>query len=424
MRGTPFWTDDYPRPDRLGAAELPRETEVLVVGSGNTGLSAARELASLGVGVTVVDTGPIGTGASAVNGGQINYGLKASTRRVFADHGPVLGRRLWDASMAAIDLVESIVADDRIDCDFSRPGAVELAYRDSDFEGLVEESRWMRDHLDFETEPIPPSRMREVIGSDRFACGLVDTSGGSIHPAKYVFGLAETARRRGAVLVENARVEALESSSAGFVAATARGTIRAGSVIMATNGYTPAGLVPGLRRHIVPVGSYMITTEPLDETTAERLLPKRRVAWTARRLLNYFKRTPDNRIAIGGRQNLSTGLDLAASAAELRNALVTIFPELADVEITHSWTGTLGVTFDLLPHLGRIDGIWYAMGYAGHGVGLSTYLGREVGRIVGGAQADSVFSEVPAPTRFFYRTRPWFLPAAAVLYRTLDRLGR
>jgi glycine/D-amino acid oxidase-like deaminating enzyme len=424
MRGTPFWIDDHPRPDRLGKAELPDETEVLIVGSGNTGLSAARELGSLGVFVTVVDAGPIGSGASSVNGGQINYGLKASTKEVFADYGPVLGRRLWDASLAAIDLVGEIVTEDEIECDFSRPGAVELAYRESDLDDLAAESRWMREHLGFETEPIPRGRMSEVIGSDHFACGLVDTCGGSIHPAKYVFGLAGSATNRGAVLVENARVEAIESRPAGFDVTTERGTITAGSVIMATNGYTPAGLVRGLRRHVVPVGSYMIATEPLDELTAERLLPKRRVAWTSRRLLHYFKRTRDNRIAIGGRQNLSTGLDLDSSAAELRGALTTIFPELDDVEITHSWTGTLGVTFDLLPHLGRIDGIWYAMGYAGHGVGLSTYLGREIGRIVGGAQKGSVFSEVPAPTRFFYRTRPWFLPAAALWYRTLDRLGR
>jgi glycine/D-amino acid oxidase-like deaminating enzyme len=420
----PFWTDDHPRPADLGAAQVPSESDVVVVGSGYTGLSAARELAMLGKSVTVVDAGDIASGASSINGGQVNYGPKASAKRVFEQHGPALGRRIWDASMAAIDAVEELVSDEDIACDFSRPGAVELAYRASDFDDLVAESRWMAHYLDFETEPIPQARMDEVIDSDHFACALVDFSGGSLHPAKYAFGLAGATAERGASLVGNAEVTAIERRGAGFTVTTGKGTVRTGAVIMATNGYTSSGLVPGLRRQIVPVGSYQIATEPLGEATAERLLPKRRNAWTARRLLNYFKRSPDDRILFGGRHTLSTGRELMRSAIDLRASLLQVFPELEDAEITHTWSGTVGVTFDLLPHIGTIDGVWYAMGYSGHGVGLSTYLGREVGRIVGGAQDGCVFSEIDPATRFFYRNHPWFLPFAARLYDTLDYFGR
>jgi glycine/D-amino acid oxidase-like deaminating enzyme len=424
VRLVPFWTEDHPRPTDLGKGALPAETDVLVVGSGYTGLSAARELAILGRDVTVVDRGEIASGASSINGGQVNYGPKGSAKKLFAQHGPETGRRIWDASMAAIETVEEIVGDEDIACDFSRPGAVELAYRASEYDDLVAESRWMARNLDFETEPIPPDRIGEVIDSGHFACALVDFSGGSLHPAKYAFGLADAAAGRGATLVGNAEVTAIERSGAGFRVTTSVGAVGAGAVIMATNGYTPPRLVPGLRRAIVPVGSYQIATEPLGEATAERLLPKRRNAWTARRLLNYFRRSPDDRILFGGRHTLSTGRELMHSAIDLRASMLEIFPELEDAEITHSWSGTVGVTFDLLPHIGTIDGIWYAMGYSGHGVGLSTYLGREVGRIVAGAPAGCVFAEIEPETRFFYRNQPWFLPFAARLYDTLDYFGR
>ena len=180
MKTVPFWTDDHPRPSDLGNADLPTESEVLVIGSGNTGLSTARELAGLGVAVTVVDAGEIACGASSINGGQVNYGPKGSIRTIYRRLGPALGRRIWDASLAAVDLVEEIVADEAIACDFSRPGTVELAYRRSDLDDLTEESRWMEEHLGSRTEPIPAERMPEVIGSDRFACALVDTTGGSL----------------------------------------------------------------------------------------------------------------------------------------------------------------------------------------------------------------------------------------------------
>ena len=172
------------------------------------------------------------------------------------------------------------------------------------------------------------------------------------------------------------------------------------------------------------MGSYIAVTEPLPFEQAERLIPNNRMLWTYRRLLNYLRRTPDDRLLLGGRQDLRTGLDPAHSAANLRRRIVQFFPELAGIRITHGWGGTIGVTFDLLPHLGQIDGVWYALGYCGHGVALATYLGDEVGGRITGEVDRSPFEEIPHPTRWYYRRRPWFLPVAAAGYRVLDHWGR
>lgn len=424
MRTTPFWLDDHPHPSGLGTGELPAETDVLVVGAGYTGLAAARELSAAGLHTTLVDARAVGEGASGINGGQLNIGLKAGTKELFAGHGPEVGRRLWDASLEAIDLVEEIVSAEAIDCDFARNGAAALAYRDGDLAALQGESTWMRERLGFDTEVIGSERMHEVVGSGHYACALVDDVGASIHPAKYVHGLALAVEESGAVIVERNAVTGIDRTTSGFEVETERGTTRAGTVLMATNGYTPPDLVPAIRRTVVPVGSYMVATEPLGRDVAEELLPGNRVAWTVRRLLHYFRRSPDDRLLMGGRRNLATGLDLRASAAELRAAIDTIFPQARDAAITHTWGGAVGVTFDLLPHIGRRDGVWFALGYGGHGVALGTYVGREAGRIISGTQQTSPFATIPARQRFYYRKRPWFLPVAAAGYRVLDRLGR
>lgn len=424
MRTIAFWLDDAPRPADLPTADLPAATDVLVVGAGVTGLNAARELARLGVDVTVVEAGSVGSGASAINGGQINYGLKASTRSVFRRHGPELGRRLWDASLAAIEHVERLVTEERIDCGFRRVGAAELAYRDRDLEELESESRWMREHLGFDTTPVPRKRMTDVVGSPVFACALLDDTSAAVHPARYLFGLARATARRGARIVEDARVRAVERGRVGFRVATAKGTVVAGTVLMATNGYTPADVVPAIRRRVVPIGSYMVATVPLGDALAREVIPSGRVCWTSRRLLNYFRLSDDGRLLLGGRQDLSVGLDPVASAEELQRTMVTLFPQLDGVEITHTWGGNLGATFDLLPHIGRIGGVWFAMGYGGHGLGLGSYVGAEAGRLIGGELDKSPFAEIPAPTRPWYRRSAWFLPIGARWWRFLDRIGR
>ncbi len=420
----PFWTQDYPRPTDLPVAGLPATTDVLIVGSGVTGLSAARRLAGAGAEATVVDAGPVGAGASTVNGGMVIYGLKVGTKTLLHRYGSELGRELWEASLRSVDVVEEIVAAEGIQCSFSRPGSAELGSTARDWVALEAETAWMQAELGFHLELIPQARLRsEVVGSDRFVVAAVDSVSAGLHPARYTYGLASALGGAAVRLVENAEVVRVEAGGGSYRVGTTRGEVSAGQVLIATNGYT-GPVLPRLRRGVVPVGSYVVVTDPLRPDVAERLIPGNRMLWTSRRLLNYFRRTPDDRLLLGGRQNLRTDLDLHRSARELRRRVVEIFPELEEVRFAHSWTGRLGVTFDLMPHIGRLGGMWYALGYSGHGVGIGTYLGNEVAGLMSGELERSPFADISHPTRWYYRRRPWFLPIAAWWYRLLDAIGR
>ncbi len=425
MKTIPYWTDNTPRPDDISVDAPPNEVDVVIIGAGVTGLTAARRLADLGKSVVVVDAQFLGEGASAVNGGQLNFGLKPPTAQLIKKYGPDVTRELWDASLDAIDLAERIIEEDGFDAGFRRTGAVSLGYRSDSPQNAHAASQTYREMFGFETTVVEGDALPSVIGSDTFTAALVSETDGAVDPAKYNFGLARAVAQRGILIVEQCEVTDLSRSGAGHVVKTTKGTIRAGSVLMATNGYTPKDLVPALRRQIIPIGSYMVATAPLPEETLDRLLPGNRLYWTQRRFLNYFRRSDDNRLLIGGRPNLSPDLDLFTVAGGMHKTIGELFPEIADVEITHVWGGKLAATFDLLPHLGRTgEGIWYAVGYGGHGMSLATYLGTEVGGLIGGAINDNPFLGLPHPTRPYYRGTPWFLPAGGILFRSLDRLGR
>jgi glycine/D-amino acid oxidase-like deaminating enzyme len=420
-----YWTDNTPKPAGIAVTDLPSEADVVVIGAGVTGLTAARRLADLGKSVVIVEAREVGDGASAINGGQLNYGLKPSLKSLTKRFGPEATRELWDASLDAVELAGRIIGEDGYDADFRRSGAVSLGYRQSGLESARAESAALHAEFGFETTVFEGDDLRTVIGSDAFAYGVLSGFDAAVDPAKYTFGLAAATAGRGVPIVEHCEVRGLYLAGDVHFVATAKGTIRSADVFLATNGYTPKDLVPEVRRQIVPIGSYMVATVPIEHDLLDRLLPGDRIFWTQRRFLNYFRRSPDDRLLFGGRPDLSPDLDLADVAQGMQESIGRIFPELAGVELTHVWGGKLAATFDLLPHLGRTDGgVWYAVGYGGHGMGLATYLGTEAGGLIGGAADDGPFLGLPHPTRPYYRGNPWFLPAAGALFRNLDRIGR
>lgn len=423
METVPYWTSDHPRPAGLPSEDPGGPVDVAVVGAGVTGLAAARRLARGGASVAVLDAGRVGAGASSVNGGMVIYGLKAAQSDVLERFGPEIGMELWRASLASVDLVEQITVEDGIDCDFVRNGSAALGLLERDVVRLRTHGEWMGDTLGFPTRFLAGADVAEVVGGPTFTAALADDFSAGVHPAKYTFGLAAAASAAGVRLIEDAEVGAVERAGSGFRLVTEKGPLEAADVLVATNGYTGTQF-PQIRRGVVPIGSYSVVTEPLPPDLANRLIPGRKMLWTSRRFLNYFRLTPDDRLLMGGRANLDPDLDLTRSGEILRRTIAGYFPELSDFAITHSWGGRLAVTFDLLPHIGRSDGLWYAMGYGGHGLGVGTYLGHEVAGLMTGELRRSPFAEISHPTRFFYRKRAWFLPAAALLYRSLDRIGR
>lgn len=421
MKLETFWTDQFPRPESLPVATaVPQSVDVAIVGSGYTGLNAARVLAQSGAAVAVLERHTIGWGASSRNGGMATPGIKQSLRTIWDKYGRDYAHQFWQASLDAIDLIEQLVTDEGIDCDWQRRGHIALAAKATHFAHQQSHHKWLLDEFGHRTTLVGPADLHSEIGSHIYAGGLADEYSGGLQPAKYLFGLAQTAVKYGVQLCESSSVTGIEHTAAGFRITTEKGTLTAKEVLIATNGYTDK-LVSGLKPKIFPVGSYIIVTEPLSADLQQQLSPKGRMFYTTKNFLHYFRLTPDGRMLWGGRNNLSTNLDLQESSRRLRESMVQAFPELANTPITHTWTGQLGLTFDLMPHIGRKDGIHYAFGYGGHGLSIATYVGSEAGKLLAGQISSSPFLEIPEQTMFFYRNQPWFLPFAAQYYRFKDR---
>ena len=418
-----YWIDDFPRPFDLPSSELPDRVDALIVGSGYTGLHAAIALRKAGAGVAVLEQETVGWGASSRNGGMALTGLKIEMPAAVKRYGLETGRRLWHWSLAALDHLEGTLAAEGIDCDFRRSGHLLLAAKPQHYENMAHEAAWMAEAFGYDhLRLVPKEQMRQEVGSGVFFGGLVDEASGGLHPAKYVFGLAQAAARHGVLLVERAQVTGLLRQGGGFAVGTSRGQVQAGALLLATNGYT-SNVFPPLRSGIFPVGSYIVVTEPLAPAQQAELSPHGRMFFDSKHFLNYFRLTPDGRLLFGGRHNLSTGLDLAESARLMRRRMVEVFPQLAGVAVTHTWTGKLGVAFDLMPHAGCIDGVHYACGYAGHGVAIAGCLGKEVGEMMAGQRQSTPFAELGHPATPFTRYDKLYLPLASAWFRLLDRVS-
>lgn len=398
----------------------PSRADVVVIGGGYTGLTAARALARSGALVAVLEQHRIGGGASGRNGGFVLPGYKADLVAIRQRHGVRLARTLFESSLAAIAFVEQLVAEERIDCDWHRPGSLVVASKPSHFAALRAEQVMLARDFDHPTTLLGPGELAGEIGSSRFHGGLVDPVAGAIQPATYVQGLAQAAVRAGALLCEGVRAVRCWKAGARWMVRIGDRAIEAGEVLVATNGYT-GRIDPWLARRIVPVGSYIVATEPLEAALAERLIPHRRVVNDTRNLLHYFRLSRDNRLVFGGRAAFRPEA-LAQSITVLGRDLGDMFPELRDVPLAYGWGGTLGFTRDQLPHAGRHEGLSYALGYGGHGVAMASWLGDQVGRALAGQGEWPALARLPFPVIPLYRGRPWFLPAAGAYYRLKDWL--
>ena len=421
MLKTPLWIDQFPRPNNLVTSDTPNsDTDIAIIGSGYTGLCAARILRKNGASVTVFERNTIGWGASSRNGGMATPGLKQGIQKIYKMYGSKLAHEFWKASVDAIDLIEEIVDEHSIDCDWQRNGHASLATKPSHAPRLKQYGSWLEKKFGHVQNYIPVNQIRDEIGSDAYHGALTDEISGGLHASKYVYGLATTVSNLGVQLCEQTDVLDIEKNDSNyFRLITSKGDVRAKKVIIATNGYTDR-LVPRLKPLIFPVGSYIVVTEPLSEDLQNIISPKKRMYYDSKWFLNYFRLTPDGRMLWGGRNDLSTDLDLDDSAKRLTRELYSILPDIRDIPITHTWTGKLGITFDLMPHIGEKNGIYYAFGYGGHGLSIATYLGTEIGLLLSGKKDRSPFMEISHQTMFFYRNRPWFIPFAARYFRFLD----
>jgi glycine/D-amino acid oxidase-like deaminating enzyme len=414
-----YWavTAPYPEPH---TADLPDRVDCVVVGGGYSGLSAATHLAKKKASVAVLERERIGWGASSRNGGMVLPGLKVELEALARQLGLEAARRMYEMSVEAVELVRDLTLAEKIDCELQSTGELYAAWKPAHFKAMCARLPALEKRFGRTYHVIPPEELASELGTTRYHGALVDENAMGLHPRKYVLGLAQSAMRAGATLHEGMGVTRIERTASGFTVITPRGVIRSKHVIIATNGYT-GGITPWHQRRIVPVGSYIIATEPLDQALADRLIPKRRMVFDSKNMLYYFRILPDNRMLFGGRASFVPTSE-EKTGAILRRGMVELFPDLREVPVAYSWGGTLGFAMDLMPHAGIRDGMHYSLGYAGHGVALATYMGKRLAESITEGK-EIPFSNTPFWPIPFYWGWPWFLPFAGMYYEFMDMVS-
>ena len=417
---SPYWWDHVPRP-ALPGVSLPARTDVLVVGSGYTGLHAALQTARGGRETLVLDAEDAGWGCSTRNGGQISTSIKPGYALLAKRYGDERARAILMEGRQSLDWIARFVADESIDCDFARVGRFHAAHNAVQFDKLAHAVEHQIPGLEVEADVVPRAEQHRELGTDAYWGGVVYRRHASVDPARYHQGLLERVQAAGAAVLARCPVTGIEKDGGGFRVATARGVVQARDVVIATNGYTGT-LTPWLRRRVIPIGSYIIATEPLSEAQMARLMPKNRIVSDTRKVVFYYRASPDRRrILFGGRVSTDE-TDPRVSGPLLHADLAKLFPELQGTRISHSWCGFVAYTFDELMHLGRHDGLHYAMGYCGSGVGMGSYLGMRLGQqVLGLPEGRTAFDGLAFQTRPLYTGNPWFLAPSIRYYRWRDR---
>lgn len=415
-----YWLDGLPTPPAL-PTDLLEDVDVAIIGSGYTGLHAAIETARGGCKTMVLDAQDPGWGCSTRNGGQISTSVKPSLEKLTSRYGATRGRAIRKEGENALDWIGDFVTREGLVCDFTRNGRFHAAHTPAHYDEIARDADTLTLTEGIEAFAVPRAEQRRELGSDAYHGGVVFARHASIDPAKYHRGLLSLAQSAGAHVLGHCAVTGITRDAQGFVLSTAKGEVRARAVIVATNGYT-TGLTPWLQRRVIPIGSYVIATEPLPKDLVAALFPTGRIASDTRKVVYYYRPSPDGRRVLFGGRVSANETDTALSGPKLFADMCQIFPQLASYGVTHSWMGRVAYTFDELAHTGVHDGIHYAMGYCGSGVSMASYLGKRMGqKVLGLAEGQTAFDSLPNPTRPFYTGNPWFLPATVAWYRRQDR---
>jgi glycine/D-amino acid oxidase-like deaminating enzyme len=391
----------------------------VIIGGGYTGMTAAARLAWRGRHVALLEQHELGWGASSRNGGMVHPGFKVGPKTLRDRYGE-RGEALYRSSLEAFDLVERTIRENQIDCDYVRCGHLTLADRPGHLKALASEAEVMSSIFKLDVRVIDAPALSSEVGSSAYHGGLLVEKSGGLHPAKYLAGLIRLAADRGADLHGGVTAIAIEARrQGGFVVKTDTAAIACRDVLLATNGYTDR-IVPQLRRRIIPLGSYIIATEPMRSDLADRTIPRRRMLFDTKNFLYYWRISRDNRMLFGGRASFAP-TTIQNARDWLYAAMVRVHPQLEGLRVERAWGGQVGFTFDRMPHIGRVNGLTYAVGYCGTGVAMSTYFGQLAADWLAGAELPEHW-QLPFPTIPLYRERPWFLRPAGWYYGLLDRL--
>jgi glycine/D-amino acid oxidase-like deaminating enzyme len=418
----PFWWESY-EPKALELSEIPAKSRVAIIGAGYAGLACALELAKQGIDSVVLDSEMPGFGASTRNGGMVSGGVSVG-KRYSGKNTPQELLSLYAEAADSFTLIERLIAEESINCEWKKTGRFVGAWCPKHYRAMERKIGLLNEGAGAGAYLLPRNRQREEIGSDYYHGGMVVMRCAHLNPALYFKGLFEAVTRRGVILCAKAPATRLAPINGGWTVQTSRGSLHASEVVVCTNGYT-GSVTPALQRRVIPVGSYIIATEDLPPELAGPLLPKDKSAYDTPRVLTYYRLSGDRRrLIFGGRARF--GQHSAEQTAPLLYKLMCDrFPQLTGCRITHAWTGNVAFTFDELPHMGKLDGLHYALGCNGSGVAMMTYLGTMNARKIAGlSNARSAFDRDEFPTHPLYRGNPWFLPLVGPYFRVRDWLDR
>jgi gamma-glutamylputrescine oxidase len=368
--------------------------DVAVLGGGIAGCSAALHLAKRGYRVALLEAQVVGYGASGRSGGQTIFGLAAGQPALIAAVGREDARRLFDLSIEALDLTQSLIRDYAIDCDY-RANHVHVATKPRH---LRELAAWARElHEDYayaSARLLSRDELQAHVRSDRYLGGLIDPRSGHLHPLKFTQGVARAAEAAGVEIFEGSPVLRYEDG-AEVIVRTAQGSIRCSHLVLCGNAYI-GGVAPPLARRILGVGTYIIATEPLGEERVRALLPSNAAIADINWILDYLRRSSDHRLLFGGRVSYSA-VQPPHLAESMRKRMLRIFPALSDVKVAYAWGGYLDITMSRAPDFGRLaSNVFYLQGFSGHGMSLTGLAGKLVAEAIAGtAERFDVFARIP-----------------------------
>ena len=421
MKRTPYWWDVAGPPEPFNSEQVAPSADVAVVGAGLTGLSAARTLAKSGKSVVCLDAGPPGIGASSRNGGMIGGGHRIPWDALVARHGDSVATELMrEMHLESMAFAKGLMADEGIDCDFAQTGRLQALWSAAEYDSVARNLEKVMKAIPLAAEMVPKSRVREDVSSDAYGGGVLYHEHGGLNPAKWVKGIRDAAVRAGADVHGGTEVRSVERSGSGWRLETSGGRVDAGDVLLATNGYTPAG-IGGIARRVFPIPSFIMATEELGANRVRDMFPNLRMIVETRLRHCYYRPSPDGkRVVFGGRAAMFNAPERFTDS-QLRGLMTGVLPDLRDASITHSWRGNTGFTFDLSPNVGQIDGVWHAIGYCGNGNAMAPWLGHKAAlSILGSPDGRTAFAETRLSGRWWYGGSPWFLPFADAYYRAKD----
>ncbi|MEL7468157.1 MAG: FAD-binding oxidoreductase [Pseudomonadota bacterium] len=424
MKTTPFWHEAAPPREDVGTV-CPERAEIAVIGSGFTGLSCALALAEAGRDVVVIDKGPPGAGASTRNGGMIGWGHRASMATIAKRYGEERAKLMLTEARVSLEFTTELIQTLPVDALHRKTGRFLGAGSPRHFERLAAWAQNEAPSLAMEAAVVPKSEQGTYISTDLYHGGVYLPQHGGLHPALFHKGLLEAAEAKGAKIVGHCAVDRVEGGDQDWTIRHAQGTTTAKHLVYAGNGYTggSGGPFNKMARRLIPIPSYIIATEPLGENRVRSLFPQSSMIVETRAQHSYFRPDPwGERILYGGRSSLNV-IDEHLSAQRMRDIMLSVFPDLGDVALTHSWRGFIAFTFDGSPHVGQAEGIWYACGYNGSGVAMAPYLGwRLAQKILGTDQGETGFDPLPFKPQKLYGGNPWFLRVVEMWMKAKDRI--